>query len=132
VTRKPSMPRTLPLLLLLLPACARSHVCAPPRPEEPSDGPYHWQAWGGDCVPYHATVTDLDGVMPDTCAPVDWCGDSGTFSCPVPTGTLVYDVVLWWDGADLVGEGTVTRLDADGAETCAGDVTIEAHVSAFD
>jgi hypothetical protein len=121
------MTRAALAALLLLPACARHHVCDAPEPAGGMADVYHWEASAGDCVPYHAAVEALDGLMLERCDPVDWCGDSGTFACQVPTGTLVYSVALTWDGAELHGDGVVTRLDLNGAVVCEGDVTVMAR-----
>jgi hypothetical protein len=125
------MKRIAPLLALLA-ACANSHVCDSPEPVTGTANYYSWQAEiAAPCGSYHATVEPLEGLMPGGCHPVDWCGDSGTFVCPVSTGTLLYDVVLEWDGPELVGEGTVTRIRHDGSEECTGDVAILARPADF-
>jgi hypothetical protein len=121
-----------PLFVAALVGCATgTPACPVPVPADGLEPAYHWHATAGDCVTYHGAAEPLRGVLPESCVPVDVCGGSVLFDCPVPTGTLRYDVEAWWDGDELVGEGTVTRLGHNGVETCSGDVTIAARPAVF-
>jgi hypothetical protein len=121
-----------PLFVAVLAGCAQHHQCDAPEPDTGTANYYSWQATiAAPCGSYHGTVEPLEGLMPGGCHPLDWCGDSGTFACPVPTGTLVYDVAVWWDDDELHGDGAVTRYDTDGVETCSGDVAILARPAVF-